>query len=332
MESRSKVLITGINGFVGSHMAEECLSRGWEVHGTYRGFRSDLSNIRHLGKKETIYPCDLTDYAPIARILRQVQPDLIFHLAAQSYVPESWSAPRQTFDANVIGTLNLMEAIRHESPASAVQFAGSSEEHGMVKPDECPITEDSPLRPLSPYGVSKVAGDLLVRQYSDSYGIHAVVTRAFNHTGPRRGKVFAESDWCRQAVMAEMGLGPFTISHGNLDAVRDYTDVRDIVKGYILAIQKGQSGEVYQLTSGNGLVMRKVLAIIIAGVKADIRTVQDPKRMRPSDVPLLIGTTDKAKRLLGWEAKIDFEQTISDLLDYWRNVLKKESVGREIGC
>ena len=306
-------------------MAEACVARGWEVHGTIRGFRSDLDNLNAIDVDPKLHTCDLTDHAPIARIIRTVKPDYIFHLAAQSYVPDSWNAPRQTMDANIIGTLNVLEAIRHEHPSAAFHFAGTSEEYGMVRPEDCPITEDTPLCPLSPYGVSKVAGDLLTRQYVASYGIRAVVTRAFNHSGPRRNRVFAESDWCRQAVMAEIDLGPAEIVHGNLDAIRDYTDVRDIVKGYILAIEKGESGRVYQLASGIGRKMQEVLDTIIRECRVPVTAREDSKRMRPSDVPRLIGSPERAHSELGWKAEIDFGTTIRDLLDYWRDYFENHS-------
>lgn len=313
-------LITGINGFVGSHLAEACIKRGWEVHGTIRGHRSKLDHIEHLPELR-LHQCDICDLSSISAVVRAVKPDYIFHLAAQSFVPDSWSAPHQTFDTNAAGTLNLLEAIRHECPAASLQFAGTSEEYGMVRPDEVPITEDSPLRPMSPYGVSKVAGDLFVRQYVHSYHLRAMVTRSFNHEGPRRGDVFAPSDWCKQVAEAEAGMREPIIYHGNLEAIRDYADVRDIVLGYIAVMEKGKAGEVYQLCFGEegSYTMAEVLRRIIKLSDIFIGAKPDSKRFRPSDVPRLVGNYDKAKLELGWSPVIKLDRTLRDTLSYWRN-------------
>lgn len=311
-------LITGINGFVGSHLAEFCIAKGWVVHGTLRSFRSCIDNIKHIIKSIKTHVCDITDYTNVADTIRSVKPDYIFHLAAQSYVPDSWTAPQSTINANVIGTLNLLEAIRHKHPEAVMQFASSSEIYGQVEPSECPITEDQPLRPLSSYGVSKAAADMLVRQYVASYGIRAIVTRAFNHSGPRRGEVFAESDWAKQIALAEIDKGPYEIVHGNLDAIRDYTDVRDIVAGYVAAVELGKAGEVYNLASGNSPTMDDVLDMLqSSGMKKFPRRL-DSKRMRPSDVPRLVGNAKKAAEHLGWKPTYSMPKTFNDLLDYWR--------------
>ena len=283
-----------------------------------------MKNLAHIDAAAfALHPCDITDEAATADLIRRVQPTHVFHLAAYSYVPTSWEAPHATLTANVLGTLNLLEAVRRYAPAARFQFSGSSEEYGRVEADECPITEDQPLRPLSPYGVSKVAADLLSRQYAASYGLHIVVTRAHNHTGPRRGHVFAESDWARQLAMIERGEQEPFIAHGNLDAVRDYTDVRDIVRGYVLALENGKSGAVYNLCSGAGasLAMRWVLRDLVALSRVNVELRPDPRRMRPSDVPRLIGDAAKAKRELGWAPKIPLAQTWTDLISFWRSDL-----------
>ena len=315
-----RALVTGINGFCGSHLAELLLSEGWEVHGTVRSFRSDLRNLRdleHAGNMPTLHYCDIMDGGAVADVVKKVQPNAVFHLAAQSYVPASWTNPHHTLTTNVLGTLNVLEAVRRHAPAAVCQVAGTSEEYGRVEPDECPITEDSPLRPLSPYGVSKCAADLLGRQYAASYGLNVVVTRAYNHSGQRRGVLFAESDWARQIALAELAGGG-TIRHGNLEAVRDYSHVRDIARGYIAAVTRGKPGEVYQLCSGDGWKMGDVLERLISLSKAQIKTEIDKSRMRPSDVPLLIGSPLKAERELGWSTEIPVKDMLLDLLDYWR--------------
>ncbi len=319
-----RALITGANGFAGSHLIEHLLSIKAEVHGTIRSFRSDVKNLAHIGAREyTLHPCDITDASAVDALIERLKPTHIFHLAAQSYVPASWSAPHATMHVNVLGTLNMLEAMRRHAPDSRMVVAGTSEEYGRVEPHECPITEDQPLRPLSPYGVSKVAADLLAQQYAASYNLHVVVTRAFNHSGPRRGHVFAESDWARQIALIEHGEQKAVISHGNLDAVRDYTDVRDIVRGYVAALTHGTAGEVYNLCSGPDAspTMREVLGLLCSLTNKTIALRQDPSRMRPSDVQRLIGENAKAFINLKWSPTIPLAQTLCDLLNYWREIV-----------
>ncbi len=319
-----RAIVTGANGFAGSHLIEHLLSIKAEVHGTIRSFRSDLKNLAHIDAKAfTLHTCDITDESATADLFARVKPTHIFHLAAQSYVPASWAAPQATITANMLGTLNLLEAMRRHAPDARMQVAGTSEEYGRVEPAECPIIEDQPLRPLSPYGVSKVAADLLARQYAASYNLHVVVTRAFNHTGPRRGHVFAESDWARQIALIELGEQKPVISHGNLDAIRDYTDVRDIVRGYVAALECGKAGEVYNLCSGAGAspTMRQVLTDLCSRTNEMVVLQPDPSRMRPSDVQRLVGDNRKAQSVLGWSPSIPLAITLADLLNFHRQTL-----------
>lgn len=188
----------------------------------------------------------------------------------------------------------------------------------MVKLDEVPIKESNPLRPLSPYGVSKVAMDFLGYQYFKSYGMKIIRTRGFNHTGPRRGDVFAESSFAKQIAEIEKGKKEPVIMVGNLEAERDYTDVRDMVKGYLLAAEKGEPGEVYNICSGKAVKIKKVLDILLSFSKIKVEIKQDPARMRPSDVPILLGDSTKFRRKTGWKNTIPFEKTMEDLLNYWR--------------
>ena len=316
-----EVLITGINGFVGSHLAEACIKRGWRVFGTYRNNRSDLRNIAHLVDKITLVHCDILDPTNVDETVRSLQPDALFHLAAQSFVPESWAAPRHTFELNTIGTLNILSSVTRFSRETRVQVAGTSEEYGAIDDYTKPITEKTELKPLSPYGVSKVAADLLTRQYVASHKIWAVVTRAFNHTGPRRGAAFAESDWALQIAQVEAGMRPHKIQHGNLSAIRDMTDVRDIVLGYIAAVEHGRPGEVYQLCSGTSRSMESILDRLISLSKVEIKKELDQSRLRPSDVPRLVGDYSKAREELHWEPTIELDTTLFDLLNYWRSSL-----------
>ncbi len=312
-----KVLITGITGFVGSHMAELCQEKGHEVHGTTR-WRSDKKNIAHLDNLH-LHECDLTDSNAVLSVIKKVKPDRIFHLAAQSYVHASWIEPMQTLDTNIRSELNILEAVR-EIPDydPLIQIAGSSEEYGNA--EFMPITESTPLEPVSPYGVSKVTQDLLARQYFKSYGIKCVVTRAFNHTGRRRGDVFVCSNFAKQIVEIEKGKRP-VILHGNLDAERDFTDVRDIVHAYWLALEKGQPGEVYNICSGKSIPIKNILRKLVQLSKVDIDLKQDPKRMRPSDLVVLLGNCDKFKKATGWQPTFSITDTLKELLDYWREEL-----------
>jgi len=314
-----RVLITGITGFAGSHLAEYFLAERpeVEVYGTYR-WRSRRENIEGIESKLRLLECDLSDYVAVLRALDESKPDAIYHLAAQSFVPASWTAPLQTLSDNIAGQANIFEAVRSLKLDPAIQIACSSEEYGLVLPDEVPIKETNPLRPLSPYAVSKVTQDFLAYQYFMSYGIRAVRTRGFNHTGPRRGEVFVTSNFSKQVASIEAGIQDPVIRVGNLDAVRDFTDVRDMVRGYVLAAEKGKPGEVYNLASGRAITIRAMLDKLIAMSRVEVKVETDPARLRPSDVEVLIGDASKFHADTGWEAKIPFDKTLADLLDYWR--------------
>lgn len=313
-----KVLITGITGFVGSHLAEYCLAKGdVEVFGSVR-WRSRMENVEHILDKIKLIDCDLRDAGAVKHCLGDVKPDYIFHLAAQSFVPTSWKAPAETLVTNIVGQLNIFEAVRDLKLPCRIQIAGSSEEYGLVHENEVPIKETNPFRPLSPYGVSKVGQDLLGYQYHMSYGMDVVRTRAFNHTGPRRGEVFVCSNFAKQIALIEKEKKEPVIEVGNLDAQRDFTDVRDMVGGYWLALEKGEPGEVYNIGSGKAIVIKDLLQMLLEMTDAQIEVRQDPQRMRPSDVQILLADSTKFRNLTGWEPKIPFEKTLEDLLNYWR--------------
>jgi GDP-4-dehydro-6-deoxy-D-mannose reductase len=317
-----RALITGITGFAGSHLAEYILAEqpGVEVFGSHR-WRSRRENVEHLAARVTLLDADLRDASSIHGLLDQVRPDYIFHLAAQSFVPASWRAPAETLSTNITGQTNLFEAIRSLGLDPTVQIACSSEEYGLVHPDETPIREDNPLRPLSPYAVSKVGQDFLGYQYFQSFGLKAIRTRGFNHTGPRRGDVFVTSNFAKQVASIEAGLQEPVIRVGNLDAIRDFTDVRDMVRAYWLAVERGRPGEVYNIATGQGIRVREVLDRLIALSGVDVKVEIDPARLRPSDVEILIGDSSKFRADTGWEPRIPFEQTLRDVLAYWRQQL-----------
>src|SRR5216683_5241537 len=247
---RMRVLITGITGMVGSHLAEYCLERGdVEVVGTIR-WRSPRDNITGFAEKVQLVETDLRDQAGVRRLLEQTRPEAIFHLAAQSFVPASWTGPADTMMTNVLGQIHLLEAMRDLGLTDVpMQIAGSSEEYGLVHPEETPITEENPLRPLSPYAVSKVTQDMLGWQYHRSFGLRTVRTRAFNHEGPRRGEVFVTSNFAKQIALIEAGKQAPVLEVGNLKPRRDYSDVRDIVRGYWMLLVRGEPGEVCNLCS-----------------------------------------------------------------------------------
>ena len=314
-----KVLITGITGFAGSHLADYILDNlpDAQVFGMIR-WRSRMENILHIEDRIHLIEADLKDMSALRKCLAEVQPDRIFHLAAQSFVPTSWICPAETFAINAIGQINLFEAILSLGISPKIQIAGSSEEYGLVNSNEVPMKETNPLRPLSPYAVSKVAQDLLGWQYFKSYGLKVVRTRGFNHTGPRRGEVFICSNFAKQIIEIEKKKREPIIYVGNLEAKRDFTDVRDMARAYWLSLEKGEEGEVYNLGTGKTYSIQEILDMLLAISKADVKIEIDPDRLRPSDVPILLSDSSKFRQLTGWEPQIPFSQSLQDLLDYWR--------------
>jgi GDP-4-dehydro-6-deoxy-D-mannose reductase len=314
-----RVLITGITGFAGSHLAEYILSNHSrvDVFGIVR-WRSRMDNILHIQDKIKLVEADLKDMVSLRAVLADVKPDRIFHLAAQSFVPTSWKCPAETLAINAIGEINLFESILALNQAPKIQIAGSSEEYGQVFSNEIPMKETNPLRPLSPYAVSKVAQDLLAFQYHKSYAVRAIRTRGFNHTGPRRGDVFVTSSFAKQIAEIEQKKRPPVIHVGNLEAKRDFTDVRDMVRAYWLSLEKGVEGEVYNIGSGQAYSMQEVLDLLMSLSRSKMEVKVDPARLRPSDVPVLLSDSSKFRALTGWRPMIPFKQTILDLLNYWR--------------
>ena len=320
----TRVLITGVTGFVGSHLTEYCLERECLVFGTGRR-RSPHTNIQALlpDKRFELLEVELEDTRSIYSAIETSRPDLVFHLAAQSFVPTSFESPYYTLQVNVLGTLALLECLRQWSRNASpkIQIASSSEVYGLVAREECPILETQALRPLSPYGVSKVACDLLGAQYAHAYGMHIVRTRAFNHEGARRGKEFVTSNFAHQAVRVVAGQIS-ELKVGNLEAVRDFNHVKDVVNGYWLALEKGEPGEVYNICSGEATTIRGVIDILSRIVDRELPFSVDHERLRPSDVPYLLGDSSKFRKQTGWEPKLTFEDAMSDLVIYWREQLR----------
>jgi GDP-4-dehydro-6-deoxy-D-mannose reductase len=270
---------------------------------------------------------DLRDPEGVRALVDEVQPDYIFHLAAQSFVPASFSDPWDTLENNIRAELNLLEAVRRSERDVRVLVVGSNEEYGAPRPEELPQTEDSPLRPNNPYAVSKVAQDFLGFQYYLAYGVPVVRVRPFNHTGPGQAPRFVVPAFASQIARVEVGLQEPVMQVGNLDAARDFTDVRDIVRAYHLAVTQGESGEVYNLASGQAQSVQGLLETLLSYSKTDIRVERDPARYRPVDVPVVYGSSEKFHHRTGWEPQIPFEQTLRDTLEYWREQVSKSAGG-----
>lgn len=312
--SRSRALVTGISGFVGGHLAEHLLAGGWEVWGCSQRRPSTFrlpDEVHHL-------PADLTDADAVAEVVRQSQPQVLFHLAALAAVAPSHQQPWETLRTNIGMQANVLEAVRHHRPDCTVLTIGSGEEYGLVAAEDNPLTEEAPLRPASPYAVSKLAQDFLGLQYHLAYGLRAVRVRPFNHIGPRQGPGFVAADFARQLAAAEAGLVEPVIRVGNLSAERDFTDVRDVVRAYGLLVEQGTPGEVYNVASGRATAVSALLDMLLAECRVAVDVVPDPERMRPSDVPIMVGDYTKLRRATGWRPEIALERTVKDLMNHWR--------------
>jgi GDP-mannose 4,6-dehydratase len=318
-----RILITGITGMVGSHLAEYLLSSfpGIEVHGLIR-WRSPLRNITGILPRIRLHQGDLRDLNSLVVLLRNVKPDRIHHLAAQSYVDMSFSAPADTLNTNIIGTCNLLDAVRIVGINPRIHICSSSEVYGQVRPDEVPITEETALRPASPYAVSKVGEDMVAFQYGLSYQLDLVRTRMFTHTGPRRGDVFAESSFARQIAEIEANKKTGPVLVGNLDSVRTLADVRDAVRAYQLLLDHCPGGEVYNIGGNKTMTVGEILETLKSLALVPIEHKVDPGRLRPSDVTLQIPDTGKFHRATNWTPRISARQTLSDLLDYQRDAIR----------
>lgn len=319
-----KILITGITGFVGSHLAEYILSQkeGHEIYGLCR-WRSPKDNLSAIYNKIKMVEADLCDLSGLLRHFKMIRPDIIFHLAAQSYVLTSFNTPVHTLWTNVIGTTNLLEAVRLSEINPVIHICSSSEVYGQVSEEEVPIKESCPFRPSSPYAVSKVGEDMVAYQYWVSYKMKTIRTRMFTHTGPRRGDVFAMSFFGKQIAAAELGLKEPIIHVGNLKSIRTFCDVRDAVKAYWLLVNKGKPGEVYNIGGDTTLTIGEALKKMLLFSKKTYEIKVDPHLLRPSDVTLQIPSTEKFRGETGWKPEIPLEKTLKDILDYWRDELSR---------
>lgn len=335
-----KALITGITGMVGSHLCDFLLENtDWDVYGVCR-WRSPLDNVSHLleraNNKDRVFfeYADLNDQVSLLHAIEMVRPDYVFHLAAQSYPLTSFTAPIDTLNTNILGTCRILEVIRYvmeqdRAYKPVIHVCASSEVFGKIPAEKKPVTgihEECPFHPASPYAVSKVGTDLLGRYYAEAYGMTVMTTRMFTHTGPRRGDVFHESTFAKQIAMIEKGVIPPVVKVGNLNSLRTYADVRDAVRAYYMLVTvKPVAGEYYNIggtyTCEVGDTLNKLISL--SPCKDEIRIETDPERFRPIDADLQVPDCRKFKEHTGWESQISFEQTMQDLLNYWR-----ERVGR----
>lgn len=315
-----RALVTGISGFVGSHLAEYLLSHtDWQVAGTVYG---RLDNIAQLRQRLALYPAELSRLEVVRFIVEESQPDYIFHLAAQPIPSLSRYDPWFTLENNIRAQLNILEVVAQMGLSCRVLVVGSSEEYGAIMPADLPIDEDTPLRPTSPYAVSKVTQDLLGLQYWLSQQVETVRVRPFNHIGPRQRRGFVAPDFASQIAEIEAGLRPPKMTVGALDVARDFSDVRDIARGYHLALTRGQPGEVYNLGAGQAHTVRELLDTLIAASSATIEVVQDPERTRRVEVPSMVADCTRMAGHTGWQTHIPFERSLSDVLDYWREQVR----------
>ena len=307
-----------MDGFIGSHLAEYLLNKGLKIHGTVYKMRY-FKNIAHLKNKVNLIKCDVRDRAAVRNVVGKSEPDVIFHLAAQSRPDISWKDPWETMEVNVMGAVNVLESTWELGLDPKVLVSGSSAEYGFIREEEGPIKEDHPLLPLSPYAVSKVTQDLMAYQYFQNYNLKTIRVRIFGTTGPRKlGD--ACSDFAKQIAEIERGKRKPVMYVGNLEAMRDLTDVRDMVKAFWLLVEKGKIGDVYNACSSRVYKIGDILDKFLEMSKVNIEVKVDPKKLRPSDEPIIIGDNNKIKNECGWEPKIPIEKTIEDILDYWRNI------------
>jgi len=313
--SALKALVTGVNGFAGSHLAEYLLSAGVEVCGILRPGRRIIDSLR---RAVALYEAELTQAPQVAKVIKEVRPDLIFHLAAQSAVTRSWEDPAGTLNNNIIGQLNVLQAVIAAQIDPKILILGSKEEYGMLYPEELPVKEENPLRPTNPYGVSKIAQDMMGYQFFRSHGLGCVRVRPFNHLGTRQREEFVVPSFAKQVAEAEAGLREPIIHVGNIEVKRDLTDVRDMVKGYYLALLQGETGEVYNMGSEIATPLRWVLDFLLNHSRVALFVEQDPSRLRPGEITESVCDCSKFKAKTGWQPQIPLEETLADVLEYWR--------------
>ncbi|MFX0057852.1 MAG: GDP-mannose 4,6-dehydratase [Candidatus Hodarchaeota archaeon] len=326
-----RILITGISGFAGSHLAEQLLDLGCEVHGTIRRHAVPMhENIEHLRGKILLHEADITSAERILEVFEEIRPNAIFHLAAESFIPTSFREPVRVSHNNIVGTLKIFEAARRfDDELESVQVACSSEQYGLVDPNEVPVTEDlkrNPFRPRSVYGITKCATEQIAWLYHNSYGVPSIITRGFNHEGPRRGIQFVTSVVHRQIVEI-LNNKRDKIVIGNPNAIRDFTHVKDTVNAYILVSEKKKYGDPFNVCSGKGITIADYVKLATNIYDLNVDVYVDPKRIRPSEVPLLIGRNDKIINETGWKPTRSILDIIKEGVAYFQK--HKEMLGIE---
>ena len=315
-----KILITGGAGFIGSHLADFLLEKGFkDVYMEYWSGDS-LENVEHLEGKIKMFKLDIRDTERVREKIAEIRPDIIFHLAAQSYVTESWKCPKRTLETNIIGTFNLIDAVIKENLDPVVLSVCSSAEYGITEKDEVPINEEKKFRPISPYAVAKIAQDMISYQYHKSHSLKIIRVRFFNIIGPRK-KDDACADFAKGVAEVEAGKTG-SLKVGNLEGIRDFTDVRDAVNALWTLYEKGKAGEVYNVCSGKGVKVGDVVGMLVKNARTGIKIERDKSKFRIIDDPLYIGDNSRIRKL-GWKPCIPLEKTLQDTLDYWRNILSK---------
>lgn len=309
-----KALITGINGFVGKYLTDLLLENEIEVHGTV------LAHEVYEGNCKNIYRMDITNKNEVDEVISVVMPDYIYHLAGQSSVGLSWTRPDLTIMTNVVGTVYLMDAIRAYTPSARILIVGSSDQYGVIKPEDCPIKETMPLSPQSPYATSKKAQEEIALQYCKAYNLDIILVRAFNHIGPGQRKGFVIADFASQIADIEKGFVEPIIKVGNLEAKRDFTDVRDIVNAYYKLMSMGEPGEIYNVGTGNSYAIVDILNLLIGLSKVEIEVQIDSNRLRPSDIPVIQCDATKILNIANWSPKNSLQSTLLDTLNYWREM------------
>jgi GDP-4-dehydro-6-deoxy-D-mannose reductase len=319
-----RVLVTGVSGFVGGHLAEHLIESDDVVVGLSASGRWP-EGLAHLSSRVRIERCDLAGdvEAELADLIGRKRPEVIYHLAAQANPQASTADPRGTWALNLGGTLNLLEAVRKSGLAPRVVLVGSGVSYGNPAPEHLPVTESCPMRPNNPYSASKAAADLLGVQHVLEHGANVVIVRPFNHSGPRQSPRYVLGALARQVAEVELGRKA-RVEVGNLDVVRDFTDVRDVVRGYRLLSARGEAGEIYNLGSGRGTRLADALATLTSLARVPIEVHVDPARVRPVDLPLLVADPSKLRAATGWEPRISIEQTLADMLQDWRDTLARE--------
>jgi len=314
-----RVLITGIAGFAGSHLAELLLEEGAEVHGSLFP-EEPTRNVEPFRPHLRLSICDVRDAEAVRELVAEAKPDEIYHLAAVTFIPESIDDPRLTYDTNLFGTMNVLEATKKLTGAPSVLFVGSADVYGTIRKEENPVDEGAPLRPANPYSVSKVSADMLAYQYGLSNDMHIIRVRPFNHTGPRQSPRFVCSDFARQVVEVEKGRHASEISVGNLKPRRDFTDVRDVVRAYRDVLRGGEPGEAYNVCSGSSESVGEILYMLMSISGLQLNIVESPDRLRKTDVEEAIGDYGKIEKAVGWRPSIPIMKTLEDTIDYWRGI------------